>query len=165
MMNKPGAILLILTLSTAFVSFGQGKDSKREEKITIVIQELFDGYRAGDSTRVRAVFTADALAQTILTSTEGEDKISDVVSIDNFIKYIGGGLEEVHDEKLWDMEIHSDPQLATVWTKYAFFLGEKFTHCGTETFLLRKANNDWKIFYLVDTRQKTGCKLPAEIKK
>lgn len=164
-MNKLGAILLILTFSNAHISFGQSNDAKRVGKITSVIQELFDGYRAGDSSRVRAVFTADAHAQTILTSVDGDDRLSDVISIDEFIKYIGSGLEEVHDEKLWDMQIHSDPQLATVWTKYAFFLGEKFTHCGTETFLLRKVNDDWKIFYLVDTRQKTGCKLPAEIKK
>ena len=164
-MNKLGAILLILTLATPYISFGQSNDSKRVEKITLVIQELFDGYRAGDSTRVRAVFTAGANAQTILTSVDGEDKLSDVVSIDNFIKYIGGGLEEVHDEKFWDIKIHSDEQLATVWTKYAFFLGENFIHCGTETFLLRKVKDKWKIFYLVDTRKKTGCKLPAEIKK
>ena len=165
MMNKPGVLLAILIFSTAYVSFGQGNDSKRAEEIKLVIKELFDGYRAGDSSRVRAVFTADAHAQTILTSAEGEDKLSEVVSIDNFIKYIGGGFEEVHDEKLWDMQIHNDRQLASVWTKYAFFLGDKFTHCGTETFLLRKVKDDWKIFYLVDTRQKTGCKLPAEIKK
>lgn len=164
-MNKLGAILLILTFTGSLVSFGQDKNSKRTEKITSVIQELFDGYRAGDSTRVRAVFTADAHAQTILTTTEGVDKLSDLTSIDNFIKYIGGGFEEVHDEKFWDMDINADNQLATVWTKYAFFLDEKFIHCGTETFLLRKEKSDWKIFYLVDTRQQTGCKLPAEIKK
>lgn len=164
-MNKLGAILLILTFTTSLVCFGQDKDSKRAEKISSVIQELFDGYRVGDSTRVRAVFTGDARAQSIMTTTEGVDKLSDFTSIDNFIKYIGGGFEEVHDEKLWDMQIHADSKLATVWTKYAFFLGEKFIHCGTETFLLSKVKNDWKIFYLVDTRQKTGCKLPAEIKK
>ena len=163
-MNKLGVILLSLTCLTAHVSFGQNSDSKATDKITKVIQELFDGYRDGDSTRVRAVFTADAHAQTILSTTGGNDKLSDLMSIDNFIKYIGGGLEEVHDEKLWDTQVHTDKQLATVWTKYAFFLGKKFIHCGTETFLLRKVKNDWKIFYLVDTRQKTGCKLPSEIK-
>ena len=164
-MNNLIAILLILTFTTAHECFGQSNDSKRAEKITLVIQELFDGYRAGDSTMVRAVFTADAHAQTIITSTQGDDKLSDVVSIDKFINYIGGGLEEVHDEKFWDIKIHSDEQLATVWTKYAFFLGENFIHCGTETFILRKVKDKWKIFYLVDTRKKTGCKLPAEIKK
>ena len=164
-MNKLEAILLILTFSTAHISFGQSNDAKRAEKITVVLQELFDGYRAGDSTRVRAVFTVAAHAQTIITSSVGDDKLSDVVSVDKFINYIGGGLEEVHDEKIWDIKINSDEQLATVWTKYAFFLGEKFIHCGTETFLLRKVKDDWKIFYLVDTRKNTGCKLPAEIKK
>ena len=163
-MNKLGIILLSLTCLTSHVSFGQNSDSKATDKITKVIQELFDGYRDGDSTRVRAVFTADAHAQTILSTTDGDDKLSDLMSIDNFIKYIGGGLDEVHDEKFWDMQVHTDGQLATVWTKYAFFLGKKFIHCGTETFLLRKVKNDWKIFYLVDTRQKTGCKLPSEIK-
>ena len=164
-MNKLGALILIILSYSAQISVGQGTEAKRTEKVTSVIQELFDGYRAGDSTRVRAVFTADAHAQTILTSTAGEDKLSDVVSIDKFINYIGGGLEEVHDEKNWDIKIHSDEHLATVWTKYAFFLGENFIHCGTETFLLRKVNNNWKIFYLIDTRRNSGCKLPPEIKK
>ena len=164
-MKRLAAIFLILTFTTSYVSFGQDKDSRRKEKITVIIQELFDAYRAGDSTRVRAVFTADAHAQSVSTNADGNDKLSDLMSIDNFIKYIGGGLSEVHDEKLWDMQIFADNQLATVWTKYAFFLGENFTHCGTETFLLRKVKGNWKIFYLVDTRQKTGCKLPDEIKK
>ena len=164
-MNKHGALFLIILSYSAQISVGQGTEAKRTEKVNLVIQELFDGYRAGDSTRVRAVFTANAHAQTILTSTDGEDKLSDVTSIDKFIDYIGGGLEEVHDEKIWDIKIHSDEQLATVWTKYAFFLGENFIHCGTETFLLRKVNNNWKIFYLVDTRRSSGCKLPPEIKK
>jgi len=164
-MNRLGALFFIILSYSAQISVGQGTEANRTEKVTSVIQELFDGYRAGDSSRVRAVFTADAHAQTILTSTEGEDKLSDVVSIDKFINYIGGGLEEVHDEKIWNLKIHSDEQLATVWTEYAFFLGENFIHCGTETFLLRKVNNNWKIFYLVDTRRKSGCKLPPEIKK
>ena len=87
------------------------------------------------------------------------------MTIDNFIKYIGGGLAEVHDERLWETQIFTDSQLATVWTRYAFFLDKKFIHCGTETFLLRKVNQEWKIYYLVDTRKTTGCKLPGEIKK
>jgi len=164
-MNKPGALLLFLTFSVLHVSYGQGVSAKKTEKINNVIQELFDGYRAGDSTRVRAVFTAGAQAQTILTTTDGVDKLSELKSVDNFINYIGGGLEEVHDEKLWDIKIHADNQLATVWCNYAFFLGDKFIHCGTETFLLRKEKNDWKIFYLIDTRKSTGCKLPDGIKK
>ena len=164
-MKKSGSIFLLLALTITHLGFSQNASSKQTEKINLVIKELFDGYRAGDSTRVRAVFTAGAHAQTVLTTTNGVDKLSELKSIDNFVNYIGGGLAEIHDERLWDMKIHADDQLATVWCNYAFFLGDKFIHCGTETFLLRKEKNDWKIFYLIDTRRNAGCKLPAEIKK
>jgi hypothetical protein len=163
-MIKFQALILLITLSTYHKSIGQSAESKRNEKINLVVAELFDAYRDGDSTRVRAVFSDDAHVQTLLKTIEGEDKLSEIQSVDGFIKYIGGGFEEIHDEKLWDIQIHSDLQLGTLWTKYAFFLGEKFIHCGTETFLLRKVKGKWKIFYLVDTRQKAGCKLPEEIK-
>ena len=39
-MNKLGAIFLILTFTPSLVSFGQNKDSKRQVKITRVIQQL-----------------------------------------------------------------------------------------------------------------------------
>jgi hypothetical protein len=103
--------------------------------------------------------------QSIYTAEDGEQKISIPKSINGFVEYIGGGFEQEHDERLWDTQVHADHQFATVWTRYAFYLGEKFSHCGTETFLLRKVKNNWKIFHLVDTRQKTGCKIPAEVKK
>jgi hypothetical protein len=120
-MTKSVTIVLFLTFSILNLSFGQGSSTKQAEQINLVIQELFDGYRAGDSTRVRAVFTADAHAQSIFTTLDGVDKLSELKSIDNFINYIGGGLEEVHNEKIWDMHINADDMLATVWTKYAFF--------------------------------------------
>jgi hypothetical protein len=78
--------------------------------------------------------------------------------------YIGGGLSEVHDERLWETEIFHDDYMATVWTKYAFYLGKKFMHCGTEVFNLRKIDGEWKIFYLADTRQLENCNLPASVK-
>jgi hypothetical protein len=167
LITVPARIILLFALSFTIPCFSQNSasNSKHLEEVNAVIQELFDGYRAGDSTRVRAVFTAQAQMQTIYTSTEGEQIISEPKSINGFVEYVGGGFEQVHDERLWDTQVHADHQFATVWTRYAFYLGEKFSHCGTETFLLRKVENDWKIFHLVDTRQKIGCKLPTEIKK
>ncbi len=164
-MNKLRAVLLVIFILASFISYGQSAELEQNKKVKLVITELFNAYKDGDSTRVRAVFADDAHVQTISKTPDGADKLSNLQSVDGFIKYIGGGLPEVHDEKLWDIQIHSDGQLATLWTRYAFFLGEKFIHCGTETFLLRKVKSEWKIFYLVDTRQKTGCKLPTEIKK
>jgi Putative lumazine-binding len=155
----------MFTLLAPGLSFGQsGNSVEPTDKIMGVIDELFDGYRAGDSSRVKAVFTNDAKIQSVYTTNEGKESLTELKPISEFINYIGGGLAEVHDERLWEVQIHADNKLATVWARYVFFLGNNFSHCGTETFLLHKVNNEWKIFYLVDTRQKTGCELPANIK-
>jgi hypothetical protein len=158
--------ILSLCLLISLNAFAQSESlTPDQEKVNKVINELFDGYRAGDSSRVAATFTKDAMMQSIFVDTLGQHKITDVESLKAFTNYIGGGFKVIHDERLWDTQIHVDDLFATLWTNYAFYLGDKFNHCGTETFLLRKVDNKWKIFYLVDTRQKTGCKVPPEIKK
>ena len=154
---------IILLLASSPIILAQNVD-KEKSKINYVILELFDGYRQGDSARVSATFTKKAVIQTIHKDKEGKVIISEPMSAQRFIDYIGGGFTEVHDERLWDTQIFYDDFMATVWTKYALFLGEKFTHCGTEVFNLRKVDGDWKIFYLADTRQLEDCKLPASVK-
>ena len=125
-------VCIIVILLNVQLGYAQ-KTDKTTEEIRAVIEELFDGYRAGDSTRVGSVFTKDAVIQTVHINTDGVSQITKPKPASIFTDYIGGGLTEVHDERLWETQIMSDKMLATVWTRYAFFLGEKFTHCGTET--------------------------------
>jgi len=161
-MVKFTTLFLLIDILDCYICYGQGSEYTNAE-INNIIRELFDGYRAGASARENEVFSPDAQVQTIISSKEKGDGISALKPISEFVSYIGGGLSTVHDERLWDTQIHVDDYLATVWTQNAFFLGDSFSHCGTETLLLGKGNNSWKIFYLVDTRQKVVCKLPAEI--
>ena len=79
-----------------------------------------------------------------------------------FANAVGTPHDKVWDEKLWDVKILIDRNLATVWTKYAFFLGSDFSHCGVDTFTLAKGAEGWKIIFLADTRQREGCQLPAK---
>ena len=162
-MNYRKLILAIVLLGLSLTGYAQS--SKERNKVSKVIKELFDGYRAGDSSRVAAVFSKDAMMQSIFVDAEGQHEITDVESLKSFTDYIGGGLKVTHDERLWNTQIYADELFATVYTNYAFYLGDNFNHCGTETFLLRKVDGEWKIFYLVDTRQKIGCELPPEVKK
>ncbi len=134
------------------------------ELVKKVIIELFDGYRAGNSLRVKNTFTANAMLQSAYFDKAGNSQLSKASPVSKFVSYVGGGFEKEHDEQLWDIEIKIDNNLASVWTKYAFYLGGEFSHCGAENFLLIKQNNQWKIFHLVDTRQQMGCKIPDNIK-
>ncbi len=83
-------------------------------------------------------------------------------SIDGFVKGVGTPHEKVWNESIWDSEVRIDGNLAHVWTKYAFYLGEDFSHCGVDAFQLFKDDNGWRIFQLTDTRQFEDCELPPE---
>ena len=157
---KFSALFILALLISIYVKAQQ----QEKNKINSTIQELFDAYRAGDSARVAATFTSEASLQTVHKDKQGKVVLSEPMPVQKLLEYIGGGLSEVHDERLWDTQIFHDEYLATVWTKYAFYLGKKFIHCGTEAFQLRKVEGNWKIFYLVDTRQLENCKVPASVK-
>jgi hypothetical protein len=41
-------------------------------------------------------------------------------------------------EKLYNTEIRVDGNLAHVWTEYSFYVGDKLSHCGVDSFALIK---------------------------
>lgn len=158
-------LFYLLLTCIAFSSVAQQSmlPSRDTELVKNTIIELFDGYREGDSLRVKNTFTKNAILQSAYFDKSGKSQLSKPSTISKFTSYIGGGLEKEHDERIWDIEVKIDNNLATVWTKYAFYLDNEFSHCGAENFLLIKQINKWKIFHLVDTRQQENCKVPNSI--
>lgn len=40
---------------------------------------------------------------------------------------------------------------------FEFYIGDKFSHCGVNSFQLVKKDGDWKIFFIVDTSRQSNC--------
>jgi hypothetical protein len=82
-----------------------------------------------------------------------------VVSEDlgKFITAVSKPHTAIYDERITFNTIKIDANLATVWTPYQFFVGDKFSHCGVNSFQLVKFNGAWKIQYIIDTRRKENC--------
>lgn len=137
----------------------QSNDKKEVEKVVL---RLFDGMRAGDSSMVHSVFKDDAEMHTVFTDKEGNNQMRKG-SLENFLTAVGSPHDVVWDEPVWDMKVEIDGALASVWTKYAFYAGKRFSHCGVDAFQLFKTAEGWKIFQITDTRQKEGCVIPDEI--
>ncbi len=133
-----------------------------QKAVMAAIMELFDGYRASDSARVSAVFTDNAQMQRI-TAQDGKTGVSPANSVQGWLNYIGSGLEQTHDEPIWNYTVHIDGSLASVWTEYAFYLDGAFHHCGVDAFLLVNTQDDWKIFHVVDTSREEVCNVPDAI--
>lgn len=117
------------------------------------IRNLFLGMKNADPELVKSAFAESAVLQTITKDgTVKSDSISDfIASVSKFTK---GDM----DERIIVEAIHTDGNLATVFTPYSFYLKGKLSHCGANSFQLVKQNNEWKIQYIIDTRRKDNCK-------
>ncbi|WP_343522538.1 nuclear transport factor 2 family protein [Pedobacter sp.] len=143
--------LFLLCLSTN--GFAQQNE---EDAIKKNITNLFTGMKEGDSTLARSAFANGAIMQTIVNKM-GKVSVRNE-SVNNFIQLIGTPHQEKYDEQIVFTKILIDGALASVWTDYKFYLGEKFSHCGVNSFQLVKGDKGWQIVYIIDTRRKEGCK-------
>ena len=154
--------LIFIIISLPFLARSQSETQKKE--VMKVIFELFDGYREGDSARVSATFAPGAQMQRV-SMVEGKMQASASRSVQCWLDYIGSGLEKMHDEPIWDYTVNIDNGLASVWTKFAFYLEGTFSHCGVDNFLLVQTEAGWKIFHIVDTKQTMDCVIPDAVRK
>jgi len=117
-------------------------------------EQPFEAMRVGDSEMAHAVFHPDARL-----GRAGEDGIS-FRSADGFIEMIGSPRDEVYDEPVWDWTVQIDGRLAQMWTRYAFYREDTFSHCGWEGFQLYRADAGWQITQLIDTSYRENCWYP-----
>lgn len=130
-MKKIAGILLLISA----VCFGQ-----QNQDIEKPIRNLFLGMKNADSELVKSTFTENAVLQTITKDgTVKSDSIQDLVA--SVSKFSKGDL----DERIMVEAVHTDGNLASVFTPYSFYLKGKLSHCGANSFQLVKQNNEWKI--------------------
>lgn len=144
-------LLLILT----FFNLQTNAQSGSEEVIE-PINALFDGMRQSDTTLIRSAFAPTALLQTITKTKDGLTSVR-TEELNKFISSIAKPHEAVYDERITVDMVKVDGDLASVWTPYRFYIGDKFSHCGVNSFQLVRIDGAWKIQYIIDTRRREGC--------
>jgi len=138
------------------IGFAQTEKPTQEQAIIKTIQTLFDGMRVGDSTALRSVLHPTAHLQSSFTNKEGTPVLKEG-SVDGWITSVGTPHEEIYDEKIWSYKIRIDDNLASAWTDYTFYVGEKLSHCGVNAFHLVNTQDGWKISHITDTRRRNNC--------
>lgn len=159
-----GAVLFTLPSAPLYAQVGntapQGA-SADVRQVMAVIHRLFDGMRAGDSGMVRSVFHPQLRMMTVARGPDGALRLNVGATADGFVKSVGTPHTPVWDERVWNEKVEIDGALASVWVDYAFYAGEKLSHCGVDHFLLVRGHDaKWTILSLADTRRTTGCTSP-----
>ena len=148
--------ILFIIFCTGIDQLNAQSAAAEEIAIKATINALFDGMRTSDSTLIRKAFAPKSIMQTIAMSKEGKASVRSE-SVDAFIKSVTAPHPEKYDERIVFTKVLIDANLASVWTDYKFYIGDKFSHCGVNSFQLFKGEEGWKIIYIIDTRRKDKC--------
>lgn len=125
-----------------------------EDSVLAVVKGLFDGMRARDTAQIRRSFATG----TNLGGVPPQGKPASFAPVDAFTRSIASAPPGVKlDERLFDPEIRIDGGLATVWTFYQLWVGDKMSHCGVDAFQLARTSEGWTIIALADSRRTTDC--------
>ena len=133
------------------------QDVYSEQVVKEVVQTFFKGFHTQDSILIKKVVHPDVMMQSIGKGELGEVQLSKQ-DFSGFLKSIRSIPETTtFEERIDSYEIKMDGKMANVWTPYSFYINGSLSHCGTNSFQLFKRNGVWKIFYIVDTRDREGC--------
>jgi hypothetical protein len=154
------AVLLATAAGAGSVTAQTAAPSQAEQEVRAVVERLFNGMRAADSAAVHAVFHPQARLQT--TAVRQGEPVLRTDSIEAFLRAVGTPHSEVWDERVSNLEIRTDGDLATAWMDYAFYLGERFSHCGVNALqLFRTKDRGWQIIQIIDTRRRECPRIPG----
>lgn len=150
-------LLAFLIATINYATAQNSAMSQDEQEVYDVIVRMFDGMRAGDSSMVHSVFSDDLRMFSNFKDKEGNLQTQEG-SMMRFLQAVGTPHDEVWDEQIWNTEVRVELGVASVWTEYAFYRGDNFSHCGIDAFqLIKDKDGDWKILQIIDTRRTNDC--------
>lgn len=135
---------LILFISTLCVA----QNAKNEElkSAAEIPDRLFAALKAKSFEDLRAVFTPEGQLLAIDKPRDGKGiSKTRVFTAESFAKAISEAKGADYIEKMPNKDVRVTGDLAIVSGRYTFYVGEKFSHCGTNTFNLVRTETGWRI--------------------
>lgn len=111
-----------------------------------VVNQLFDGMKAKSAEQIKGVFAPDVHFLAIDKPRDGKGiSKTRVMTGEAFAKMISESKSADYNEKMLSPEARISGDLAVVSGRYTFYVGDKFSHCGTDNFNLVRTEAGWKI--------------------
>ncbi|MCK7590579.1 nuclear transport factor 2 family protein [Subsaxibacter sp. CAU 1640] len=137
-------------------SFGYSQETD-EEAVQKAIDDFFIAFHQKDRTQMEAAVAEGVVMQTITKDKDGKTFVK-TESYTDFVSTILAIPKDAYfEEKLLNMTIQIDGDMAHVWAPYGFWYNNEFSHCGVNSIQLVKLDGRWKMVYLIDTRRKENC--------
>jgi D-alanyl-D-alanine carboxypeptidase len=128
--------------------------SRSEADAMQVVNQLFAGMLAKQPDALRGLFIPEG--RLVSTSVRQGKSTVRLLSLDDFIKLVME-TKEPFRERMFDSEVRVQGDMATVWGRYDFHVGERLTNCGYNSIQLMRAKEEWKIVNIASTIITEGC--------
>ncbi len=133
---------LTIVLVVSVSSFAQ--DDK--QSAVDVVNQLFAGMKAKNVEQIKAVFSAEGQLVAIDKSRDGKGLSTlRIFTGEAFSKMISDAKGGDFIETMPSPDARVEGDMAIVTGRYTFYVGDKFSHCGTNTFNLVRTETGWKI--------------------
>jgi Domain of unknown function (DUF4440) len=126
-----------------------------------VVTRLFEAMQARDADGIRETFVSDgqlAIAQ----KRNGQTTVR-TLTAEAFAKSISEG-KGIYRERMYKPEALVTGDLVTVRGRYGFYVDDRFSHCGMNSFHLMRTQQGWKIVNAASTLEFDGCEPESKVK-
>lgn len=125
----------------------------QDSEIQLTIGNFFNAFHQRDSVALKKVCSENLVLHSI-SESEKKPKFSIQKASDFFKSIAAIPLSMKFEEKILSYKVQVDGTMAHVWTPYEFYVNDKLSHSGVNSFHLYKENDVWKVVYILDTRRK-----------
>lgn len=153
-----GMALVISTALATLTALGPGALAAQDEAGALAaVEQVFEGMRRADPDMVRAVFAPDA--RFAMVDARRSPPAVGVQSVTGWLDAIGGS-DGSWDERVYDVQVLVDGDMASAWAPYTFYLNGAISHCGINSIELLHDGRGWKVTQISDTRRTEECPDP-----
>jgi hypothetical protein len=144
-MNK-FALCLVFSLCIAVPALAQKTKRDDSKAASEIPGKLFAAMKEKNAEAIRALFMPEGQLVAIDRPRTGEGlSKTRVFTPDAFSKLIAESKAPEFIEKMDKTKVEIFGDMALVFGRYTFHVGDKFSHCGTNSFHLVRTIDGWKI--------------------
>ena len=122
------------------------------------VEMFFTAMNSSDVTAIKSLVDEQCTLQTIAYSRQSQKTELHSVDLEDFYHMLEDKQPDMKfEEKIYNLQVNQDCDMAVVWAPYKFYINEKFSHCGVNLFTLAFISENWKVLSITDTRRKENC--------
>jgi len=151
-MTRSSVVLLVLA---SFTQSARAQASDADGKAAIAVADSVLATLSSGNNPTLARLTLDSAVVGGVGLRDGVERLS----LRTWGLYINRTGPSTFTERGFDATVRVQDRVAQVWMPYDLYIGDKWSHCGVDTFTLMKNEGRWRVAALIYTiEQPPACR-------